>query len=320
MSCVIYQGKQLSLLDGDTVLDVLLRNGHAIPHGCRAGACQSCLMVAETGQVPAVAQQGLNSAQQQLNYFLSCQCLPTEPLHVSAVAQVKESNLGVIAEKFWFNDQVICLRLKVADFTYYPGQYVTLWNDENLARSYSIASLPADGYLEFHIKYHVDGQFSRWLVENAEPGTTLTVQGPLGECIYSAEEQQPILLAAIGTGLAPIYGILRDALVKGHEGPIRVVVGARSAQSHYLVDELLCLAKTYAQVEVYLLAMDDNKERILQKDIYQFCTSHFGELNGWKIYLCGSQSFVGKMRKRCFLNGARMQDIVADIFLPFATA
>ncbi len=317
MSYVSYQGKQLSLQDDDTVLDVLLRNGHLIPYGCRAGACQSCVMVADAGVVPASAQQGISPAQQQLNYFLSCQCKPIGPLTVSNVARSNNQVVGTIVEKFWFNDHVICLRLGIPDFTFYPGQYVTLWKDKLVARSYSIASLPTDGYLEFHIKYHEDGKFSRWLAEDAQLGTELTIQGPLGECFYSAEEQQPLLLAAIGTGLAPIYGILRDALSKKHDSPIRVVVAARSENSHYLVEELLALEKSNAQLKVSLLALTDSNESVVQQDIYQFCADSYPDLNSWKVYLCGAQTFVGKMRKQCFLKGAKMRDIIADTFLPF---
>lgn len=317
MSLVTYEDNHISLQDGESVLEGLTRNGHLIPNGCRAGACQACIMVAEDGDVPASAQAGLTAAQQKLNYFLSCQCRPATPLKVAGVSRKKEQVVGTISEKFWLNDHVICLRLK-ADIKYYPGQYVTLWKDENLARSYSIASVPSENnYLEFHIKKYPDGQFSSWLAETAEPGDELTIQGPLGHCFYSAEEHQPLLMVAISTGLAPIYGVLRDALAKGHEAPIKVVVGAVQAQSHYLVDELLALAERFTQLSVYFLALEDGEDPIIKADIYKFCATVYSNLNGCKIYLCGAQSFVNKMRKQCFLNGAKMSDIAADSFIPF---
>ena len=321
MPVVEFQGQSLEFLDEETVLDGLLRHGHLIPHGCRAGVCQSCIMSAADGENVAMAQAGLTNNQKTLNQFLSCQCVPSSSLKVDCVDSSEEKVTGVVTEKNWLNEQVIRLRLK-ADLDYIPGQYVTLWKDDQLARSYSLASHPrTHPYLEFHIRHYPEGKFSSWVANELSVGDSLDIQGPLGECFYSAEEaSQPLLLAAIGTGLAPVYGILQDALAQSHEGPITLVVGASHSASLYLLEELQVLAGAHDNLQIHLVAQDVATEAIQQGDIYQYCKSLLPDLGGYRVYLCGAESFVTKMRKQCFMAGAGMSGISADVFLHFGDA
>ncbi|MHC5543815.1 2Fe-2S iron-sulfur cluster-binding protein, partial [Singulisphaera rosea] len=52
MTKVTFEGQATELNPGETVLEALLREGHPVPHSCRAGACRSCLMRAVEGRVP----------------------------------------------------------------------------------------------------------------------------------------------------------------------------------------------------------------------------------------------------------------------------
>ena len=125
-----------------------------------------------------------------------------------------------------------------APISFRPGQYVTIMR-EDLARSYSIASLPEEGELELHVRRISGGKMSGWLHDEASAGERVTVLGPSGECFYvPGKEDQPMLLVGTGTGLAPLYGILRDALRQGHRGPIHLFHGALHKGGLYLVDEL----------------------------------------------------------------------------------
>ena len=61
---------------------------------------------------------------------------------------------------------------------------------------------------------------SGWLGTEARPGEAVRLQGPVGECFYvPGQPEQPLLLAGTGTGLAPLYGIVRDALAAGPHRP-----------------------------------------------------------------------------------------------------
>ncbi|MBR9804910.1 hypothetical protein GYB62_00125 [bacterium] len=181
--------------------------------------------------------------------------------------------------------------------------------------------------MEFHIKVLPNGEFSQWLATTANIGDTLMLQGPFGSCIYSGDAEQTMLLAATGTGLAPILGIARDALAQQHSGDIQLVVAANSADDLYLVDELKVLAASHEQIKLHFVLRNAEQtnskleaeadDAMFNADVYAWCKQQWPTLKGWRIFLCGNTSFVGKMRKQCFMSGANMRDISSDIFLPF---
>lgn len=322
MTDITFNDRSYSLLDGESVLEALLRNGICVPNGCRAGACQACVMQVLEGDLPRNSQAGLKSTQQVLGLFLSCQCKPSNPLTIGFTDQEKSRILAKVQDKHNLSPQVLRVRLeKVLDFR--PGQYLNIWHGEpekTLVRSYSIASVPQfEDFIELHIKIIPDGRFSRWATDIMEVGAELTIQGALGNCFYIPDDtHRPLLFLGIGTGLAPLYGILRDALLQGHQGQISLVLGARTSDGFYLRRELAELQKDYPHLSVNFVCQSssDHPDDIGNTDIYQFVKQQFPSTKGTKIYLCGGDSFVRKMKKQIFLSGAAMTDIHADAFLP----
>jgi ferredoxin len=132
MTEIVYQDENITLDQDELVLDALTRHDHAIPFGCRGGACQSCLMVADQGEIPEAAQVGLSDTQKKLNYFLSCQCRPQQDMKVRLPNQSALQIEGEVLDKTFLTDQVVRLRVK-AELAYHPGQYVNLWRDNTLA-------------------------------------------------------------------------------------------------------------------------------------------------------------------------------------------
>ena len=329
MTSIIFENSDISLDENESVLDGLLRAGHDIPNGCRAGVCQSCIMKSDSTDEIAHAQVGLTQAQKILKHFLSCQCHPKAPVNVQSTSLSSQQTESVVVEKTMLNASVIRLRLK-ADIDYHPGQYLTLRKDKSVSRCYSIASHPShQKHLEFHIKHLEEGVFSNWVKKELEIGDKIKIHGPLGRCIYTADKEQALLLAAIGTGLAPILGILRDALENKHNGNIHVIIGSNSPRNFYLIEELEEIAERNQHVFltfIYQNAPLDNETNsqqdysfAIQGDIYQHSKDAFPDLKGFRVFLCGAESFTTKMRKQCFLAGAAMGDISADAFVPFNT-
>jgi NAD(P)H-flavin reductase/ferredoxin len=321
---VTFENETIVLAEGESLLEGLTRTGHSIPSGCRVGVCQACVVVMSDGEPSSVCQKGLSAPQKALSYVLSCQCKPDRPVTISRLSAASQQTQGRILAKDWLNESVLRLRVE-ADLDYHAGQYVTLWQGEELARSYSLASVPGeDHFLEFHIKYVPDGAFSPALCNKLKVGDTIGLQGPLGQCFYTARPDQPLLLVGIGVGLAPLMGILKDALYKEHSGPITLIVGAAKASNFYLQQALVDLAKNYEQLTLQFIAQSAdraiapfNSSTALKGDLYSFCRNNYPDLKGYRVFLCGAESFVTKMRKQCFLSGAGMSDISADAFISF---
>lgn len=321
MAVVIFENNTVEVNSDETVLDALLRNGHDVPYGCKGGTCQSCMMKIDQGTPTADSQKGLTEQKKQLNYFLPCSCKPESDLTISQ-GESDEKLSAAITEISPLNDNVIKLKLKT-DLKYFPGQFVNLWRDDKVVRSYSLASVPAlEQELEFHIRHVENGMFSDWLKTTATDQDSIHVQGPLGSCFYTLNDDnkdQPLLLAGIGTGLAPLYGIVRDALQQGHTGQIILFVGAKQASNLYLKSELKQLSLDYPNVAIEFVAQSSDMDDVKEGDIYQEVKA-LGNLKGYKVFLCGAESFVKKMKKQCFLAGANMPDILSDSFVHSASA
>ena len=204
---------------------------------------------------------------------------------------------------------------------YYPGQYMTLINPDGVARSYSTANnLSLDGYMEFHISLAKDGQFSGWLFSTAETGDTIHLRGPLGDCFYSntSNESFPILLAGTGTGLAPLFGIINDALDQEHQGNIMLFHGGRSIEQLYYIEELKALAEKHPQLQYFPCTKEsseiENEFTGTLEDVIAANTDP-SDLSRMRIYLCGGPDTVNSLRKTLFLKGAASSRIFCDPFL-----
>ena len=98
---------------------------------------------------------------------------------------------------------------------YLPGQYVTLALASTAGTLYRSYSLSSDGRSdrpwEITVKRHRDGAVSSFLCERATPGMLLYATPPRGSFTLPAQPTPgaPLVFVAAGSGITPIYGILR---------------------------------------------------------------------------------------------------------------
>ncbi len=320
MPHIEYAGVKVELQAGESVLDALLRSNFPISHSCKAGVCQSCLLHAPGQAIPEKAQDGLKDTLKAQGYFLACACHPGGDLVVSPPAAdlqvaAKISCLQLLSEN------VLRVRLtSTGPFAYRSGQFVTLVREDGLSRSYSLASLPQENHLELHVRRVSGGAMSGWLHDGATADMTVWLRGPAGQCFYvPGAPEQPLLLAGTGTGLAPLYGIARDAILQGHTGAIWLFHGALDDAGLYLVDELRALSDRNANfqyVPTVLRSGGPGEAEVGALD--GAILSRFPKLSGWKGYVCGDPAIVNSLRKKFFLAGMASRQIYADPFLPSA--
>ncbi|MBJ6764857.1 2Fe-2S iron-sulfur cluster binding domain-containing protein [Myxococcaceae bacterium JPH2] len=303
----------------ETVLDGLLRQGVTVPHACRAGACQSCMMRGVAGSVPSAAQVGLKDTLKARSYFLACMCKLPEGtgLEVAGAQDLRVPARLTALERL--TTDVLRVRLEPeATLDYRAGQYVTLLRADGLARSYSLASLPREKHLELHVRLVPGGTLSGWLAREARLGEQVALQGPAGECFYvPGNPEAPLLLAGTGTGLAPLYGIARDALEQGHTGPLFLFHGAREPGGLYLVETLRELAARHPNFRYRPNVLCGGGAGVEEGSIEALLPTVLPKRpQGWRAYLCGNVEGVLSLRKKLFLAGFSLKDIHADAFLP----
>ncbi len=326
MKTVHYEGRSFPVAAGSTVLEALQLGGVEAAHSCKAGICGSCMMRATEGVLPERAQAGLKDSWKMQGYFLPCVCLPVSDLSITQVEVDARCGASIAALERLSSD-VLRVRLALdAPLSFRAGQYITILLAGNLARSYSIASLPTcptQGVeIDIHVRRIAGGKMSGWLHDTARPGDRVEILGPSGSCFYvPGKPEQSLVLAGTGTGLAPLYGILMDALEQRHTGPIHLFHGALHEQGLYLVDELRRLAGVHANVEYTPAVLNASDGGSLEVGpIDHILMKRFPKLNGWRAFVCGDPAIVKLLKKKIFLAGAASHDIYADAFLPSAVA
>ncbi|MCC6598751.1 MAG: 2Fe-2S iron-sulfur cluster binding domain-containing protein [Alphaproteobacteria bacterium] len=316
-----FENRDYLLNPGETVLDCLLRHEQAISHSCQAGACQSCMLRLVEGEVSDEAQIGLKDTLKVRGCFLSCQCVPEGEMKLVRADGDDLCIEAAIQEKGYLNHNTMILRLKssAAIEECKPGQYFTLITPDNVDRCYSIANDPSvDGFVEFHVRLIPNGAMCEWLKNTAQVGMSVKLRGPAGECFYVGDQDKsyPLVLAGTGTGLAPLYGIVRDALQQGHVGPMILYHGALVEKDLYLVAELNALAGQYKNFSY--------RPCVLRGEAGQFYTAgHIEDVvlqelpedkAATRLYLCGAMEFVASLRKKAFLHGLSSRLICSDSF------
>jgi len=323
LSTIQFDGHHIDVPASESVLDALLRSGFDVPYSCKSGVCQTCLMRAQSGSIPKAAQAGLKDNLVAQGYFMACACKPETDMLITLPDEAALFIPATIYSKQLLSKDILQLTLLPStSMPYRAGQFINLHRHDGLSRSYSLVNLPqADQLLELHIKRMDNGTMSNWLFDQAEPGQPVDIQGPIGNCFYTMPEnrQRNILLIGTGTGLAPLIGIVKDALANGHRGDIHLYHGSRNAEGLYKHAELCELEARHENLHYYPCC---SREEIQSKAGHEVLAGRANDialgqhkkLNDWLVYLCGVAEMVNKTKKLAFLAGARIADIYADPF------
>ncbi len=291
---------------GSNLLDALNAAGLNVPYSCRAGSCHACLVRCEVGQPVDALPEALALDKHAQGWRLACQCRVVEDLRVAVFDPLHDGVPAQVSAVDWFG-AVLRLRLRPERaLRYQAGQHVVLWLGE-VARPYSLASLPGeDDFLEFHIDCQRPGAFCDQ-VRGVEVGEVLRLGELRGGALhYDADwQERPLWLLAAGTGLAPLWGILREALRHGHRGEIKVLHVARERAGHYLAEPLQALAG----VTVELVLAEQLEEALAQLRPSSRQTV---------ALLCGAPGSVERFARRLFIAGVPRGQVFADEFVEHA--
>ena len=108
---------------------------------------------------------------------------------------------------------------------------------------------------------------------------------------------------------------------RGVKGRVIMLIGARLESALYYQKELIELTNKFPQFEIRYSVQNIAPELLATKgretDIYATTKMLVPDFTNIKVFLCGGDSFVKKMKKQCFLAGANMGDIYSDTFLNF---
>lgn len=201
--------------------------------------------------------------------------------------------------------------------TFSAGQYLKLWLNPSLSRSYSIASSPSKGeVLEIFLGFQSGESVAQELISRMEETREARVSLPFGEAYYRKDDSRPILLLAGGTGYGYVRSILLEALRDGGGGQVVLLWAARDKESLFDGDTLSALATQYPQFSYQLwLEEPAGDERACHGDILRaldhYC-SGTDIISDSNIYIGGGPGMVRAVRAALQGGGADAARIFSD--------
>ena len=203
-----------------------------------------------------------------------------------------------------------------ADLTgFEAGQYIEMLDDDGARIPFSIASTKADlPNLELHyspIAGHPDvPRMARVL---ASP--TVNFAAPSGNCwLNAAQRQQPLLLAAAGTGIAQSLSILRSLRQQSNSPSVELYWGVRHAAQLYLGREFDAWARDHNGFSWQAIVSDEPDYHGRRGLLPTALTQDAAGIAHRVAVLSGGPAAVYAMYDALLAAGARAENILADVF------
>lgn len=215
---------------------------------------------------------------------------------------------GTVTEKKDLAPGVIFLSLKIPDdFTFKAGQFVTIRinnGEESKLKSYSILNPPSQkGQLDFCIKI-IGGGFASEIFEKTALSDQFELKGPFGRFVFDENKQEHVFLGA-GTGLVPLYSMIKEHLSKNSDKKFTLLFGTKTQKDLLFHEEFQQLAKenpNFTYLPTLTREYWEGKAGRVQE--------HLGEdLQNKTFYICGLKELVLDAKAILLSKGVDLKNI-----------
>ncbi len=184
----------------------------------------------------------------------------------------------------------------IEDLNYKGGQYFSFKVGEKINRSYSTASSPNEKYICFVVDIAPQGPGSKF-VEILKAGDEFDVMGPFGfftlEKTGALEDENPIIFAATGTGIAPIRSMVVDLLNnKKSKRDIYLFYGQRYDNEAYFLNDLYKLAEEHINLKFIPVISRPGETWKGEKGYIHEHIKKMPVIKEARVYVCGRSETV----------------------------
>ncbi len=211
-------------------------------------------------------------------------------------------------------------------FAYRAGQYVTLRaevGDRELRRSYSLCSAPHENELSVAIKRVDGGMFSQWAHALLRAGDSIDVLPPDGHFVYEPQPDRArhILLLAAGSGITPVFSILKTALETEANSQVTLVFGNRRVKDIIFREQIEDLRDRHlARFQLIHTLSGEVQEAPIANgriDGAKIANLIPGLINPHaidEVYICGPGAMIEAAANACLETGMPAERIHREIF------
>ncbi len=203
---------------------------------------------------------------------------------------------------------------------YLAGQFFMLGTAEEPEhkRAYSISSAPWEKEVSFCIRSVENGKVSPKLFSSAT-NNTVVIRGPYGYCTL-AENERDIVFLAVGTGIAPYRGMIRELFKKWYSGEgedttknVHVLFGAKTKADIFYEEEFTKLAREKSNFSYTISLTREEHPLYLQGRLPVHVDQYLKEKENRDYYICGGNQMVHDMKKLLVAKGVAEENIHIEI-------
>lgn len=196
------------------------------------------------------------------------------------------------------------------------GQYIPVTvevNGRRLTRYYSISSAPSEGLLQITIKRQKDGLVSNFMHDHLSLGSVIELGEAKGEFVLTENLPEKLLLIAGGSGITPIYSILKTLSKMGYTGEATLLYFSRSKEDVIFHEAIQNLEKNNSFLKTHFILTDIESNGFqfgfLSEKMLKTLVPDF-ELR--TTYLCGPKSLQDSVKDLL-----PKDKIISENFQPF---
>ena len=297
----------------EDVVTSALKQNVILLTSCREGGCSTCKAECTDGEyeLANASVQALPPDEEEDGFVLLCCTYPRSNLTLSlpytfdrvSFQKLNQEWSGDILAMERVSSNVMRLAIRpVAPETgmpvklkFWPGQYMDIEvPGTNVWRSYSMAATSDNGELEFLIRLMPDGFFSKFLVNDAAPGTRVKLHGPSGSFAMRENGFRPRYFIAGGTGLSPVLSMIRHMQIEGHPQQAKLFFGVTHQHELFFADKLRDIETAMPNLEVHISVINPELSSPYSPGtVVDELVKHF-EQDGPSpdIYLCGPPGMI----------------------------
>lgn len=214
-------------------------------------------------------------------------------------------------------------------FAFKPGQFLNVRasiDGNDVQRSYSICSDPADDRLTIAIKRISNGHFSEWANSQLRIGMKFEAAAPQGRFVLRNSDGSPrqVLALAAGAGITPLISIVRHGLHHEPHSHFTLIYGNRSIEDIIFREELEALKDRFIERFTLLHVLSGSHQaettvlegRIDAAKVARLAPRLFEPREIAHAFVCGPGGMIRDVRNALVNLGMSQQKIHHEIFSP----
>lgn len=209
------------------------------------------------------------------------------------------------------------------NFHFKAGQYITLQttiNQQKERRPYSIFNAPSENKISVAIKKIEKGVFSNFAFETFKENTEIEISFPEGNFIYEPYFQGNIVLFSVGSGITPIFSILKTILLETQH-KVLLIFGNKTPETTLFLKEIQTLQQTFSErfFIQYIYSQSYEKNTLFGRMdptiIRHLLQRKFSHLNFEHFYICGMPKMTSMVKNTLLEMQISSEKIKTELFV-----